>query len=126
MLPQIEDTFFQLIMLYSIKSTEMTNERITLFCSILGEALLESHTTLDFVYCSPSLRCVQTAQHILQGMLSLPLYLLVLWPVTGRFRYIYSVYLAGSLYHHLMLDYQCLYKDLNLNFLIVDLEEGIG
>lgn len=126
MLPQIEDTFFQLIMLYSIKSTEMTNKRITLFCSILGEALLESHTTLDFVYCSPSLRCVQTAQHILQGMLSLPLYLLVLWPVTGRFRCIYSVYSAGSLYHHLMLDYQCLYKDLNLNFLIVDLEEGIG
>lgn len=32
-----------------------------------GEALLESHTSIDFVYCSPSLRCVQTAQHILQG-----------------------------------------------------------
>lgn len=32
-----------------------------------GEALLESHTAVDFVYCSPSLRCVQTAQHILQG-----------------------------------------------------------
>lgn len=33
----------------------------------LGEALLESHTAVDFVYCSPSLRCVQTAQHIVQG-----------------------------------------------------------
>ncbi|MEQ2180937.1 hypothetical protein GOODEAATRI_006409, partial [Goodea atripinnis] len=32
------------------------------------EALLESHTTIDFVYCSPSLRCIQTAQHILQGL----------------------------------------------------------
>ncbi|XP_063343496.1 ubiquitin-associated and SH3 domain-containing protein B [Pelmatolapia mariae] len=35
---------------------------------LVGEALLESHTTIDFVYCSPSLRCIQTAQHILQGL----------------------------------------------------------
>uniref|UniRef100_A0A665UBM6 Ubiquitin-associated and SH3 domain-containing protein B n=1 Tax=Echeneis naucrates TaxID=173247 RepID=A0A665UBM6_ECHNA len=45
---------------------------ITVFGStqahLVGEALLESHTTIDFVYCSPSLRCVQTAQHILQGL----------------------------------------------------------
>uniref|UniRef100_A0A3Q3ML32 Ubiquitin-associated and SH3 domain-containing protein B n=2 Tax=Mastacembelus armatus TaxID=205130 RepID=A0A3Q3ML32_9TELE len=34
---------------------------------LVGEALLESHETIDFVYCSPSLRCIQTAQHILQG-----------------------------------------------------------
>uniref|UniRef100_A0A672KL95 Ubiquitin associated and SH3 domain containing B n=1 Tax=Sinocyclocheilus grahami TaxID=75366 RepID=A0A672KL95_SINGR len=32
-----------------------------------GEALLESHTVVDFVYCSPSLRCVQTAYNILKG-----------------------------------------------------------
>lgn len=32
-----------------------------------GEALLESNTAIDFVYCSPSLRCVQTAQNILRG-----------------------------------------------------------
>lgn len=37
------------------------------FLSAEGEALLESCTAVDFVYCSPSLRCVQTAQHILQG-----------------------------------------------------------
>uniref|UniRef100_A0A8C2X6T0 Ubiquitin associated and SH3 domain containing B n=1 Tax=Cyclopterus lumpus TaxID=8103 RepID=A0A8C2X6T0_CYCLU len=45
---------------------------ITVFGStqarLVGEALSESHTTVDFVYCSPSLRCVQTAQHILQGL----------------------------------------------------------
>uniref|UniRef100_A0A3Q3X1B0 Ubiquitin-associated and SH3 domain-containing protein B n=1 Tax=Mola mola TaxID=94237 RepID=A0A3Q3X1B0_MOLML len=45
---------------------------ITVFGStqarLVGEALLESQTAIDFVYCSPSLRCVQTAQHILQGL----------------------------------------------------------
>ncbi|XP_014907730.1 ubiquitin-associated and SH3 domain-containing protein B [Poecilia latipinna] len=45
---------------------------ITVFGStqarLVGEALLGSHTTIDFVYCSPSLRCIQTAQHILQGL----------------------------------------------------------
>ncbi|KAK0132698.1 Ubiquitin-associated and SH3 domain-containing protein B [Merluccius polli] len=35
---------------------------------LVGEALLESHTAVNFVYCSPSLRCVQTAQNILQGL----------------------------------------------------------
>ncbi|XP_056612281.1 ubiquitin associated and SH3 domain containing Bb [Triplophysa dalaica] len=35
---------------------------------IVGEAILESNTTIDFVYCSPSLRCVQTAHDILRGM----------------------------------------------------------
>lgn len=34
---------------------------------LAGEALLESNTVIDFVYCSPSLRCVQTAQNILKG-----------------------------------------------------------
>lgn len=38
-----------------------------MFLPISGEALLESHTTIDYVYCSPSLRCIQTAQYILQG-----------------------------------------------------------
>uniref|UniRef100_A0A669DGC9 Ubiquitin associated and SH3 domain containing Bb n=1 Tax=Oreochromis niloticus TaxID=8128 RepID=A0A669DGC9_ORENI len=33
-----------------------------------GEALLESNTAIDFVYCSPALRCVQTAQNILKGL----------------------------------------------------------
>lgn len=45
---------------------------ITVFGStqarLVGEALLESNTVLDFVYSSPSLRCIQTAQHILQGL----------------------------------------------------------
>ncbi|OCT70508.1 ubiquitin-associated and SH3 domain-containing protein B [Xenopus laevis] len=35
---------------------------------LVGEALLESNTTVDFVYCSPSLRCVQTAHNILKGL----------------------------------------------------------
>ncbi|KAG8002268.1 Ubiquitin-associated and SH3 domain-containing protein B, partial [Nibea albiflora] len=43
---------------------------ITVFGStqarLIGEALLESNTVIDFVYCSPSLRCVQTAQNILR------------------------------------------------------------
>ncbi|XP_016386723.1 ubiquitin-associated and SH3 domain-containing protein B-like [Sinocyclocheilus rhinocerous] len=45
---------------------------ITVFGStqarLVGEALLESHTVVDFVYCSPSLRCVQTAYNILKGL----------------------------------------------------------
>ncbi|XP_059404240.1 ubiquitin-associated and SH3 domain-containing protein B-like [Carassius carassius] len=45
---------------------------ITVFGStqarLVGEALLESHTVVDFVYCSPSLRCVQTAYNILRGL----------------------------------------------------------
>ncbi|CAG6007613.1 unnamed protein product [Menidia menidia] len=45
---------------------------ITVFGStqaqLVGEALLESHSSIDYVYCSPSLRCVQTAQNILKGM----------------------------------------------------------
>lgn len=40
-------------------------------CAFPGEALLESNTVIDFVYCSPSLRCVQTAQNILKGEKSL-------------------------------------------------------
>nr|XP_023648195.1 ubiquitin-associated and SH3 domain-containing protein B-like [Paramormyrops kingsleyae] len=35
---------------------------------LVGEALLENNTTVDFVYCSPSLRCVQTAHNILKGL----------------------------------------------------------
>ncbi|KAM9299194.1 ubiquitin-associated and SH3 domain-containing protein B [Gastrophryne carolinensis] len=35
---------------------------------LVGEALLESNTTVDFVYCSPSLRCIQTAHNILKGL----------------------------------------------------------
>lgn len=35
---------------------------------LVGEALLESNTIIDYVYCSPSLRCVQTAHHILKGL----------------------------------------------------------
>ncbi|KAJ3590524.1 hypothetical protein NHX12_008474 [Muraenolepis orangiensis] len=35
---------------------------------LVGEALLERSTLIDVVYCSPSLRCVQTAHSILQGM----------------------------------------------------------
>ncbi|KAB1254960.1 Ubiquitin-associated and SH3 domain-containing protein B [Camelus dromedarius] len=32
------------------------------------EALLESNTIIDHIYCSPSLRCVQTAYNILKGL----------------------------------------------------------
>uniref|UniRef100_A0A3B3ZGI0 Ubiquitin-associated and SH3 domain-containing protein B n=1 Tax=Periophthalmus magnuspinnatus TaxID=409849 RepID=A0A3B3ZGI0_9GOBI len=45
---------------------------ITVFGStqarLVGEALLESNTVIDFVYSSPSLRCIQTAHHILKGL----------------------------------------------------------
>ncbi|KAJ8401690.1 hypothetical protein AAFF_G00376610 [Aldrovandia affinis] len=45
---------------------------ITVFGStqarLVGEALLESNTVIDFVYSSPSLRCVQTAHNILKGL----------------------------------------------------------
>ncbi|XP_072302421.1 ubiquitin-associated and SH3 domain-containing protein B [Eucyclogobius newberryi] len=45
---------------------------ITVFGStqarLVGEALLESNTVIDFVYSSPSLRCIQTAQNILNGL----------------------------------------------------------
>lgn len=64
-----------------------------MFYFLPGEALLESNTVIDFVYCSPSLRCVQTAQNILKGknrignsltfayVLSLVCYRGPLWPV---------------------------------------------
>lgn len=45
---------------------------ITVFGSmqarLVGEALLESNTAIDYIYCSPSLRCVQTAAGILKGL----------------------------------------------------------
>ncbi|XP_043936974.1 ubiquitin-associated and SH3 domain-containing protein B [Protopterus annectens] len=45
---------------------------ITVFGStqarLIGEALLESNTAIDYIYCSPSLRCVQTAAGILKGL----------------------------------------------------------
>lgn len=37
-------------------------------CNLLaGEALLETNTIVDYIYSSPSLRCVQTAHNILKG-----------------------------------------------------------
>ncbi|NXR53114.1 UBS3A protein, partial [Hippolais icterina] len=35
---------------------------------LIGEALLDQEVTVSYVYSSPALRCVQTAQHILQGL----------------------------------------------------------
>uniref|UniRef100_A0A8C5NR01 Ubiquitin associated and SH3 domain containing A n=1 Tax=Junco hyemalis TaxID=40217 RepID=A0A8C5NR01_JUNHY len=35
---------------------------------LIGEALLEQEVTVSSVYSSPALRCVQTAQHVLQGL----------------------------------------------------------
>ncbi|XP_019402447.1 PREDICTED: ubiquitin-associated and SH3 domain-containing protein B [Crocodylus porosus] len=35
---------------------------------LVGEALLETKTIVDYIYSSPSLRCVQTAHNILKGM----------------------------------------------------------
>lgn len=32
-----------------------------------GEALLDQEVTVSYVYSSPALRCIQTAQHVLQG-----------------------------------------------------------
>ncbi|XP_046891615.1 ubiquitin-associated and SH3 domain-containing protein B-like isoform X2 [Hypomesus transpacificus] len=36
--------------------------------AVVGAALLESNTVIDHVYCSPSLRCVQTAHNIIKGL----------------------------------------------------------
>uniref|UniRef100_A0A8C4UNU4 Ubiquitin associated and SH3 domain containing A n=1 Tax=Falco tinnunculus TaxID=100819 RepID=A0A8C4UNU4_FALTI len=33
-----------------------------------GEALLDQEVTVSYVYSSPALRCIQTAQHVLQGL----------------------------------------------------------
>ncbi|NWZ64703.1 UBS3A protein, partial [Acrocephalus arundinaceus] len=35
---------------------------------LIGEALLDQEVTVSYVYSSPALRCVQTAQHLLQGL----------------------------------------------------------
>uniref|UniRef100_A0A803V1W4 Ubiquitin associated and SH3 domain containing A n=1 Tax=Ficedula albicollis TaxID=59894 RepID=A0A803V1W4_FICAL len=35
---------------------------------LIGEALLDQEVTVSHVYSSPALRCVQTAQHVLQGL----------------------------------------------------------
>ncbi|XP_039375590.1 ubiquitin-associated and SH3 domain-containing protein A isoform X1 [Mauremys reevesii] len=35
---------------------------------LVGEALLEKQETVSHVYCSPALRCIQTAQHVLEGL----------------------------------------------------------
>ncbi|NWU83528.1 UBS3A protein, partial [Onychorhynchus coronatus] len=35
---------------------------------LIGEALLDQEVLVSYVYSSPALRCVQTAQHVLQGL----------------------------------------------------------
>ncbi|NXD81806.1 UBS3A protein, partial [Halcyon senegalensis] len=35
---------------------------------LIGEALLDQEVTVSYMYSSPALRCIQTAQHILQGL----------------------------------------------------------
>ncbi|KAM9170541.1 ubiquitin-associated and SH3 domain-containing protein A isoform 1-T2 [Pangshura tecta] len=35
---------------------------------LVGEALLEKQETVSHVYCSPALRCIQTTQHVLEGL----------------------------------------------------------
>lgn len=47
--------------------TERIHQIHSLLVFFAGEALLESNTIIDHVYCSPSLRCVQTAYNILKG-----------------------------------------------------------
>lgn len=49
-------------------------------CLPTGEALLESNTVIHHIYCSPSLRCVQTAHHILKGKSLGGWILISLWP----------------------------------------------
>ncbi|NWR78717.1 UBS3A protein, partial [Centropus unirufus] len=35
---------------------------------LIGEALLDHEVTVSYMYSSPALRCIQTAQHVLQGL----------------------------------------------------------
>ncbi|XP_052530073.1 ubiquitin-associated and SH3 domain-containing protein A [Tympanuchus pallidicinctus] len=35
---------------------------------LIGEALLDQEVTVSYMYSSPALRCIQTAQHVLQGL----------------------------------------------------------
>ncbi|NXG43761.1 UBS3A protein, partial [Psilopogon haemacephalus] len=35
---------------------------------LIGEALLDHEVTVNYIYSSPALRCIQTAQHVLQGL----------------------------------------------------------
>uniref|UniRef100_A0A8C3KUI2 Ubiquitin-associated and SH3 domain-containing protein A n=1 Tax=Chrysolophus pictus TaxID=9089 RepID=A0A8C3KUI2_CHRPC len=35
---------------------------------LVGEALLDQEVTVSYIYSSPALRCIQTAQHVLQGL----------------------------------------------------------
>ncbi|NWX14186.1 UBS3A protein, partial [Aegotheles bennettii] len=35
---------------------------------LIGEALLNQEVTVSYMYSSPALRCIQTAQHVLQGL----------------------------------------------------------
>lgn len=53
--------------LYSFFFSKQFREALSVWMCVAGEALLENNTNIDFVYCSPSLRCVQTAHEILKG-----------------------------------------------------------
>lgn len=46
--------------------TVMSKQHLTLLFP-LGEALLDQEVIVSYMYSSPALRCIQTAQHVLQG-----------------------------------------------------------
>ncbi|NXC13151.1 UBS3A protein, partial [Corythaeola cristata] len=67
---------------------------------LIGEALLDQEVTVSYVYSSPALRCVQTAQHLLLGKAEKPARcfcnVLTVSPCSSRLTYICDFIVRGN------------------------------